>query len=81
MKRIYKQKMIFSLRLAMLKITLSDYHIKNENFFFIFGIPNKDKAQLITIILERILRKQIEENFEFDSLIVLENIENILRNH
>ena len=56
-----------------------DYHIKNkrEDFFFIFGVPNKDKAQLTTIILERILRKQIKENFKFNSLTVFDDMGNI----
>jgi hypothetical protein len=33
---------------------------------FLFGIPNRDKARLTTIIIERLLRA----NAEFDSLLI-----------
>lgn len=56
-----------------------DYRIRNERegYFFIFGVPNKDKAQLTTIILERILRKQIKDTFNFNTLTVFDSMENI----
>ena len=52
-----------------------DYKVdtKDDTFFFIFGIPNKDKAQLTTIILERLLRKKLE----FSSLVIFEDFHNI----
>lgn len=40
---------------------------------FLFGVPNKDKARLTTIILERLLRS----NAAFDSLIVFAEQESI----
>lgn len=57
-----------------------DYCIPKEKntFNFIFGVPNKDKTQLTTIILERILRKQIElKSFQFNSLIIFDEMNNI----
>ncbi len=44
-----------------------DYRIEGKSApLFLFGIPNKDKARLTTIVLERLLRK----NVNFDSLLV-----------
>lgn len=44
-----------------------DYRIEGKNSpLFVFGIPNRDKARLTTIILERLLRA----NTDFDSLLV-----------
>jgi hypothetical protein len=44
-----------------------DYAIEGKyNPLFIFGVPNKDKARLTTIVLERLLR--VEANF--DSLLI-----------
>jgi hypothetical protein len=44
-----------------------DYYIEGKHFpLFLFGIPNKDKARLTTIVLERLLRS----NANFDSLLI-----------
>lgn len=44
-----------------------DYRIEGKHApLFLFGIPNRDKARLTTIILERLLRA----NADFDSLLV-----------
>lgn len=44
-----------------------DYKIQGKSApLFLFGIPNKDKARLTTIILERLLRA----NTDFDSLLI-----------
>lgn len=54
-----------------------DYKIerKAETPFFIFGIPNKDKAQLVTIIIEHLLgRKKV-----FDSLLIFADQQGIPR--
>lgn len=51
-----------------------DYSLKSkieDQYFFIFGIPNKDKAQLTTIIHERLLRTQGAQSF--DSLLIFED--------
>ena len=53
-----------------------DYKINTKNnndYFFVFGISNKDKAQLVNIIMERLLRMSNEKHFNYDSLIVFEN--------
>ena len=44
-----------------------DYRIEGKySPLFLFGIPNRDKARLTTIILERLLRA----NADFDSLLI-----------
>jgi len=44
-----------------------DYRIEGKDApLFLFGIPNKDKARLTTIVLERLLRADVN----FDSLLV-----------
>ena len=45
-----------------------DYHIpgKNDEPLFLFGVPNRDKARLTTIVLERLLRHDLS----FDSILV-----------
>ena len=44
-----------------------DYRIEGKEMpLFLFGVPGRDKARLATIILERLLR----ENVDFESLIV-----------
>lgn len=44
-----------------------DYRIEGKHSpLFLFGIPNRDKARLTTIVLERLLRA----NVDFDSLLV-----------
>ncbi len=44
-----------------------DYRIKGKDLpLFVFGIPNRDKVRLTTIILEHLLR----EKTEFDNLLV-----------
>jgi hypothetical protein len=53
-----------------------DFRIEGKNEpLFIFGVPNRDKARLATIILERYLR----EAARFDSLIVFSKQEDIPR--
>ncbi len=55
-----------------------DFNIKtkeDKQWFFVFGIPNKDKARLVTIVLEHLLR----ENADFDSLLVFTRQEDIPR--
>jgi hypothetical protein len=54
-----------------------DYKIerKMETPFFVFGIPNKDKARLVTIIIEHLLR----EKKEFDSLLIFDDQQGIPR--
>ena len=51
-----------------------DYSVKSKiesQYFFIFGIPTKDKAQLTTIIHERLLRTQDQNSFY--SLLIFED--------
>jgi Domain of unknown function DUF1828 len=44
-----------------------DFFIEGKyNPLYVFGIPNKDKARLTTIILERLLRSEVN----FDSLLI-----------
>jgi len=44
-----------------------DYCIQGKTSpLFVFGIPNKDKARLTTIVLERLLRAEAD----FDSLLI-----------
>jgi hypothetical protein len=44
-----------------------DYYIEAKNApLYLFGIPNKDKARLTTIVIERLLREKID----FDSLLI-----------
>jgi hypothetical protein len=44
-----------------------DYRIKAKTDpLFLFGIPNRDKARLATIVLERLLRAQAQ----FDSVLI-----------
>ena len=44
-----------------------DYRIEGKNGpFFLFGIPNKDKARIVTITLERLLRAGVH----FESLLI-----------
>lgn len=51
-----------------------DYKIEGKNSpLFLFGIPNKDKARLTTIILERLLRA----NADFDSLLIFSDQQSI----
>lgn len=53
-----------------------DYRIEGkQNQLFLFGIPNRDKARLVTVVLERLLREQLE----FDSLLVFEDQKTIPR--
>lgn len=53
-----------------------DYRIEGKNDpLFVFGIPNKDKARLTTIVLERLLR----ENAHFDSLLIFADQSSIAR--
>lgn len=54
-----------------------DYFIEGKDApLYLFGIPNKDKARLTTIIIEYLLREKIE----FDSLLVFEDLKNIPSN-
>lgn len=47
-----------------------DYFIRGKNApLYVFGIPNKDKARLATIILQHLLG----ENLSFDSIIIFAN--------
>ena len=47
-----------------------DYRIEGKHApLFLFGIPNRDKARLTTIILERLLRMKAD----FDSLLIFSN--------
>lgn len=44
-----------------------DYRIEGKHApLFLFGIPNRDKARLTTIVLERLLRSKVD----FDSLLI-----------
>ncbi len=53
-----------------------DYFIEGKHApLYVFGIPNKDKARLTTIVLEHLLRA----NTNFDSLLIFSNQENIPR--
>jgi len=53
-----------------------DYRIEGKHSpLFLFGIPNKDKARLTTIILERLLRS----NANFDSLLIFSDQSSIPR--
>lgn len=48
-----------------------DYRIEGKYApLFLFGIPNKDKARLTTIIIERLLRA----NADFDSLLIFSDL-------
>ncbi len=54
-----------------------DYFFEaKEQPLFLFGIPNRDKAKLTTIILERLLR----HNAKFESLLVFADTENMPKN-
>lgn len=48
-----------------------DYYIPGRNNvpLYLFGVPGRDKARLVTIILERLLRHDLA----FDSILVFEN--------
>lgn len=48
-----------------------DYRVqaKNNVPLFVFGIPNRDKARLVTIVLERLLRSHVD----FDSLLIFQD--------
>ena len=48
-----------------------DYRIqtKHDVSLFVFGIPNRDKARLVTIVLERLLRAHVD----FDSLLIFQD--------
>lgn len=51
-----------------------DYYIRGKNEpLFIFGVPNRDKARLTTIIISHFIR----EHVDFNSLIVFQNQESI----
>jgi hypothetical protein len=51
-----------------------DFFIEGKHApLYLFGIPNKDKARLTTIILERLLR----EHADFDSLLIFSELETI----
>ncbi len=51
-----------------------DYRIEGKHSpLFVFGIPNRDKARLTTIILERLLRA----NADFDSLLIFSDQQSI----
>lgn len=51
-----------------------DYCIEGKHSpLFVFGIPNRDKARLTTIILERLLRA----NADFDSLLIFSDQQSI----
>lgn len=53
-----------------------DFKIEAKNDpIYLFGVPNKDKARLVTITLERFLREKIS----FDSLIVFRDVGDIPR--
>jgi len=53
-----------------------DYFIEGKYApLYVFGIPNKDKARLTTIVLEHLLRATTN----FDSLLIFANQENIPR--
>ena len=52
-----------------------DYCIEGKHLpLYVFGIPNKDKARLTTIVLERLLRA----NANFDSLLIFADQTTIL---
>ncbi len=54
-----------------------DYMIQGKGLpLFLFGVANKDKARLITIVLERLNRF----NVEFESLIIFQDYDNIPKN-
>ena len=54
-----------------------DYRIKGKKEpLFLFGIGNRDKARLTTIILERLIRHKVE----FESLIVFHDFDAIPKN-
>ena len=54
-----------------------DYFFEaREQPLFLFGIPNRDKAKLTTIILERLLR----HSAKFESLLVFADTENMPKN-
>ncbi|HBM16537.1 MAG TPA: hypothetical protein DD381_09390 [Lentisphaeria bacterium] len=55
-----------------------DYYIKGkkEEPLYLFGIPNRDKARLTTIIIERLLR----HNAKFESLIVFSDFDSVPKN-
>lgn len=54
-----------------------DYHVprKGGDSLFVFGIANRDKARLTTIILERLLRHDVP----FDSLLVFDDQQQVPR--
>jgi len=53
-----------------------DYFIEGKHApLYVFGIPNKDKARLTTIVLEHLLRATTN----FDSLLIFANQENVPR--
>lgn len=53
-----------------------DYYIEGKHApLYVFGIANKDKARLTTIVLEHLLRSTTD----FDSLLIFANQENIPR--
>ncbi len=54
-----------------------DFYIegKNSQPLYLFGIPNRDKARLTTIFLQYFIQQQVE----FDSMLVFENQEDIPR--
>ncbi len=61
------QKEYYHMELENAKDYPIDYKIEGKySPLFLFGIPNRDKARLTTIILERLLRA----NVDFDSLLV-----------
>lgn len=54
-----------------------DYRIEGKNApLYLFGIPNRDKARLTTIIIERLLRAKAD----FDSLLIFSDQSMIPRN-
>lgn len=54
-----------------------DYMIQGKEApLFLFGVGNKDKARLTTIILERLIRHQVT----FESLIVFQDFDGIPKN-
>jgi len=54
-----------------------DYMVKGKEYpLFLFGIGNRDKARLTTIILERLIR----HNANFESLIVFQDFDSIPKN-
>ena len=60
-----------------LKAYIVDYKIDGSNDvpLFIYGIPNRDKARLATIMLSHFHRSQ----FRFESILIFENQQEIPR--